>query len=210
MWSNLNSRIVDLVAPPARCRAGDADHCGALPEKAIDQPDSARRRALLLALGLAAIVGLPKPARANSEAFTGLKRWGSGEFRRFGFLVYEATLWAGDDPQRPPLALRLDYKRNIEGKAIAEASVKEMRRFVSDESLLHQWGEQMQRIFPDIKPGDHILGVYRPEGAHFYQGERLLGAIGIPGFAEAFFSIWLDARTSAPDLRMALLRRPGA
>ena len=118
--------------------------------------------------------------------------------------------WAGDDPQRPPLALRLDYKRNIPGKTIAEASVKEMRRFVSDEALLRQWGEQMQRIFPDVKPGDHILGVYRPDGARFYQDDRLIGAIGVPGFAEAFFGIWLDARTSAPDLRMALLRRPGA
>ncbi len=210
MSSSLNSRIVDLVAPKARCRAGDADSCGAQPEKGKNQPLSLERRALLLALGSAALVGLPKPARANAEAFAGLKRWGSGEFRRFGFLVYEATLWAGDDPQRPPLALRLDYKRNIEGKAIAEASVKEMRRLVSDEAQLRQWGEQMQRIFPDVKPGDHILGVYRPDGARFYQDDRLIGAIGSPGFAEAFFGIWLDARTSAPDLRMALLRRPGA
>ena len=29
-------------------------------------------------------------------------------------------------------------------------------------------GEQMQRIFPDVKPGDYILGVYRPDGARFY------------------------------------------
>lgn len=210
MSSSLNSRIVDRVAPYARCRAGDAVACGALPEKAKNQPASAERRVLLLALVSAAMFGLPKPASANSEAVAGLKRWGSGEFRRFGFLVYEATLWAGDDPQRPPLALRLDYKRNIEGKAVAEASVKEMRRFVSDEALLRQWGEQMQRIFPEVKPGDHILGVYRQDVVRFYQDDRLIGVIGTPGFAEAFFAIWLDARTSAPDLRMALLRQSGA
>ena len=210
MSSSLNSRIVDLVAPRARCRAGDAKCCGQQPEKAKNQPVSAERRALLLALAAVAIVGLPRPARANSAALAGLQRWGSGEFRRFGFLVYAATLWAGDDPRRPPLALRLDYKRNIEGKAIAEASVKEMRRFVADESLLRQWGEQMQRIFPDVQPGDHILGVHRPDGAYFYQGERLLGTIGAPGFADAFFAIWLDVRTSAPELRQALLHRPGA
>jgi hypothetical protein len=209
MSSSLNSRIVDLVAPHARCRVGDEKSCGQRPEKAKNLPVSTERRALLLALGAAAIVGLPRPARANSAALAGLQRWGSGEFRRFGFLVYEATLWAGDDPQRPPLALRLDYQRNIEGKAIAEASVREMRRFIADESLLRQWGEQMQRIFPDVQPGDHILGVHRPDGAHFYQSERLLGAIGAPGFADAFFAIWLDARTSAPELRLALLQRPG-
>lgn len=170
----------------------------------------ARRRRLLLALAASPLLGLPAAAHASVEALAGLKRWGSGEFRRFGFLVYEATLWAGNDPQRPPLALRLDYKRNIDGKAIAEASVKEMRRFVSDEALLKRWGEQMQRIFPDVKPGDHILGLYLADGARFYQDDRLLGAISMPGFAEAFFAIWLDTRTSAPDLRAALLRRKEA
>jgi len=180
-----------------------------MPEEVKERPASAERRALLLALGAVAMFGLPNLARAGSEAVAGLQRWGRGEFRRFGFLVYEATLWAGDDPHRPPLALRLDYKRNIDSQAIADASVKEMRRFVGDEALLQQWGEQLRRIFPDVKPGDHIVGVYRPDGVRFYQDDRLIGAIGTPGFAEAFFAIWLDARTSAPDLRMALLRRPG-
>lgn len=172
-----------------------------------DSPSIMARRRLLLALMASTLLGVHAETHAAIEAMAGLKRWGSGEFRRFGFLVYEATLWAGDDPQRPPIALRLDYKRNIEGKAIAEASVKEMRRFVNDEALLARWGEQMQRIFPNVKPGDHILGLYRADGARFYQDDRLLGAISMPGFAEAFFAIWLDTRTSAPELRAALLRR---
>lgn len=167
------------------------------------------RRRLLMALGALSLLGAHWPVYGKSEVLSGLSRWGSGEFRRFGFLVYEATLWAGSDPLRPPLALRLDYKRNIEGKAIAEASVKEMRRFVSDEVLLQKWGEQMQLIFPNIKPGDHILGIYLPDGAHFYQGETLIGEIRLTGFAEAFFGIWLNERTSAPALRKALLGRPG-
>jgi len=210
MLSSLNSSIGERVGSQTCCRRAPAPTNGTPQGKGTYLPASTQRRALLLALASVLLLGLPPPAGAHAEAFAGLKRWGSGEFRRFGFLVYEATLWAGDDPQRPPLALRLDYKRNIDGKAIAEASVKEMRRFVTDESLLRQWGEQMQRIFPDVRPGDHILGVHRPESAHFYQGDRLLGTIDAPGFAEAFFAIWLDARTSAPALRAALLRLPGA
>lgn len=159
-----------------------------------------------MALAIAPLAWLPTPTRANSDVTTGLKRWGSGEFRRYGFLVYEATLWARDDPQRPPLVLRLDYKRHIEGTAIAMASVREMRRFVADDNRLQRWGEQMQAIFPDVKPGDHIVGVYDGDGARFYQNERLLGSIDSHDFAESFFSIWLDARTSAPALRSALLR----
>ncbi len=190
MSSSSNSRIADRALPTGR--AGQV---------------LLERRALLLGLFAGCLVGWPRGANANAEVLAGLKRWGSGEFRRYGFLVYEATLWAGDNPQNPPLALRLDYRRTIAGKAIAEASVKEMRRFVSDEGRLQRWGEQMQRIFPDVRPGDHILGVHRPDGAHFYQENRLIGSIDSAGFAEAFFAIWLDPRTSAPELRTALLLR---
>jgi hypothetical protein len=164
-----------------------------------------RRRALLIALA-----AWPCTWLAAMDATNELRRWGRGEFRRFGFLIYEATLWAGDDPLQPPLMLRLDYKRNISGTAIAEASVKEMRRTVSDDMRLRDWGERMARIFPDVKPGDHIVGHHRLEGAVFTQNERLLGRIDDPAFAKAFFGIWLDPRSSAPELRAALLRRTGA
>lgn len=167
---------------------------------------STARRRLLLALAI--WPWLPAGAATLVDPTRGLRRWGQGEFRRFGFLVYEATLWGGDDPARPPLALRLDYRRNIAGSAIAEASVKEMRQLGADEALLRRWGPEMARLFPDVKPGDHIVGVYRPEGASFLFNGRPLGEIPEPEFARRFFGIWLDPRTSAPDLRAALLRRP--
>ena len=147
-------------------------------------------------------------AGALVSPFPGLRRWGSGAFRRFGFHVYDATLWAGDDPLRPPLALRLDYKRSIAGKAIAEASVNEMRKLVADADRLEVWGAEMARIFPDVRAGDHIIGLWQPEGARFLQGDRVLGEVGDRAFARAFFDIWLDERSSAPDLRTALLTPP--
>ena len=165
------------------------------------------RRRLLLALAAWPLAGL---ATTGPEAPTaGFRRWGSGEFRRFGFLVYEATLWAGgDDPLRPPLALKLTYKRNISGRDIADASVKEIRNLgVADDARLKGWGERMVGIFPDVRPGDHIVGVQMPDAARFYFNDRSIGSIDDPDFARAFFAIWLDAKTSAPDLRAALLKR---
>lgn len=165
------------------------------------------RRRLLLALAAWPLAGL---ATTGPEAPTaGFRRWGSGEFRRFGFLVYEATLWAGgDDPLRPPLALKLTYKRNISGRDIADASVKEIRNLgVADDARLKGWGERMVGIFPDVRPGDHIVGVQMPDAARFYFNDRSIGTIDDPDFARAFFAIWLDAKTSAPDLRAALLKR---
>lgn len=178
-------------------------------------PDPMRRRLLQGALcgwaGLLAGGSLPQPAVANASANLppgpGLQRWGHGEFRRFGFLVYAASLWAGEDPLRPPLALRLDYQRRIAGSAIADASVKEMRPLGADESSLRAWGEQMTRLFPDVQAGDHIVGHYLPDRARFVFNGRMLGEIVGADFARLFFGIWLDPRTSAPELRAALLRK---
>jgi hypothetical protein len=198
MSSSSNSRIVDRVGPGAQLSESHGQ-----PEKtAKSEMASGARRRLLLALAAA-----PFAAFANTDPTAGLKRWGNGEFRRFGFLVYEATLWAGDDPQRPPLALRLDYKRTIAGSAIAEASVKEMRALGADEVALKRWGEQMTRIFPNVKDGDFIVGQYEPGVARFHFNGRLVGEVADADFARAFFGIWLDAKTSAPGLRAALLRR---
>ena len=161
------------------------------------------RRSLLLALLALPFAGMAAATTAVSP-FPGLRRWGSGAFRRFGFHVYDATLWAGEDPLRPPLALRLDYKRNIAGKAIAEASIKEMRKLVADTPPLDAWGTAMARIFPDVRDGDHLVGLWHPGGAHFLQDGCSLGSRDDPAFARAFFGIWLDERTSAPELRTAL------
>ncbi|MBP6655555.1 MAG: hypothetical protein KAX66_06945 [Propionivibrio sp.] len=166
------------------------------------------RRSLVLVSLFWPFAGLANMEAAETDSPLGLQRWGSGEFRRFGFLVYEATLWAGDDPQRPPLALRLDYKRKIDGSAIADASVSEMRKLGVDEKMLAVWGEQMLWLFPDVAPGDSLIGHYRADGASFSFNGKPIGEIADPEFAERFFAIWLDPKTSAPELRVALLKRP--
>ena len=166
------------------------------------------RRSLVLASLFWPFATLASVETTETDLTLGLQRWGSGEFRRFGFLVYEATLWAGDDPQRPPLALRLDYKRKIDGSAIADASVSEMRKLGVDEKMLAVWGEQMLWLFPDVAPGDSLIGHYRADGASFSFNGKPIGEIADPEFAERFFAIWLDPKTSAPELRVALLKRP--
>lgn len=215
MSFSLNSRIVDLVAPEARSltagRNAGAANSGDNTVSAVTDPS--RRRRLLLALAGSPLVAgtpallAPAMALASTDPTAGLQRWGRGEFRRFGFLVYEATLWADADPLRPPLALRLDYKRSIAGRAIAEASVKEMRQLGAGEAALQRWGAQMAALFPDVRDGDHIVGVYRPDRASFLFNGRPLGDIADPEFARRFFAIWLDPQTSAPELRAALLKR---
>ena len=65
-----------------------------------------------------------------------------------------------------------------------------------------------------VNPGDTLTGVYTPEqGAVFFYNDQLTGQID-ERLAKAFFAIWLDPKTTQPDLRQALLgqaasRAPG-
>jgi hypothetical protein len=59
-----------------------------------------------------------------------------------------------------------------------------------------------------VKEGDHITGVYIPgQGAVFFHNDQRTGRLD-QTLAQAFFSIWLDPKTSEPDLRTALIGEP--
>lgn len=141
-----------------------------------------------------------------------LTQLGEGTLRWFGLKVYEARLWtAGGAPDfARPLRLELRYARALRGAAIAERSDEEIARlgFGSPEQRA-AWSAAMRSLFPDVAPGDTLSGEHVPgRGARFLRNGAPLGEIADPEFSRAFFSIWLDPRTSAPDLRTALLGRP--
>ena len=180
---------------------------------------------LAAALATAAVLALHgAPTLANpasappapvAAAIAGPRLAGEGPLRWFGLRVYQARLWVGTDGldpgrlQRTPFALDLQYARAIGGAAIAEASHREIARLgYGTEPQRQRWLDAMRRMFPDVGEGDRLTGVHHPgAGASFFKNDRRIGGIDDAEFAAAFFSIWLDARTVAPELRSALLAR---
>jgi len=175
---------------------------------------------LLLAAALAALAPAQalaaqhaKPPAAVAEALADARLAGEGVLRWLGFKVYEARLWvggAGIEPARfaaAPFALDLRYARAFEGAAIASTSHEEIARLgFGDPQRREAWLEAMRRIFPDVGSGDRLTGVNRPgAGVSFYRNDQRIGRIDDPEFATAFFSIWLDPRTIAPQLREQLV-----
>ncbi len=138
---------------------------------------------------------------------------GQGSFRWFGLKIYDAQLWVGDKgylanaPEAAGFALDLRYARRLQGEKIAQATQDEMLKLgLGSAEQRAAWQTKMATIFPDVQDGTHLTGVYLPhEGARFYLDGKLLGEIMDAEFARAFFAIWLDARTTAPALRSALL-----
>lgn len=134
---------------------------------------------------------------------------GKGRLRWWGLHVYDAALWSRDGRWQTgtPGALDIVYARNITAAQLVETTIDEMRRLgVSDEVSLARWDAALRRIFPDVRPGSRLIGVYRPQrGMQFHSATAPLGGIDDPEFARRFFDIWLDPRTQKPELRAALL-----
>jgi hypothetical protein len=137
---------------------------------------------------------------------------GGGEMRFLGFPVYDGWYWAPDHDWTltARFALDLHYRRALSGAAIAERSVAEMAKLDGGTPAeLARWGELMRGIFPDVHAGDRLTGLFLPPGTvRFFGNGRPLGEIADPGFARAFFGIWLDPRTSRADFRARLLGAP--
>ena len=137
---------------------------------------------------------------------------GGGEVRFLGFPVYDGWYWASDHAWTlaAPFALDLHYHRTLSGAAIAQRSVDEMARLgTATPAELARWGDPMRGIFPDVAAGDRLTGVFLPPGiVRFFGNGRPIGEIDDPGFARAFFGIWLDPRTSRADFRAKLLGAP--
>lgn len=141
---------------------------------------------------------------------------GEGRLRFLGLHVYDIRLWAAGSPVPPdrwpahPLALEIAYARALVGRLIAERSLKEMERTGPiPAGAAERWLQAMTQLFPDVKPGDRLTGLYRPEGeARFFHNGQDRGGVPDSEFARRFFGIWLAEATSEPALRDRLLGRP--
>jgi hypothetical protein len=187
-----------------------------LPAAALTRLTAAWRAALvgwwLAAAGALAGAAPVQPPTEVAAALPGARLVGQGTLRWLGLTVYDARLWAaeGFDPARlhdSRFALELRYARRLDGQAITDRSLEEMRRSGPlDEADTTAWREAMQRAFPDVAPGDRLTGLHEPAaGSRFYLNGRFTAAIDHPRFVQRFYAIWLGAQTSQPALRARLL-----
>jgi hypothetical protein len=168
------------------------------------------KRVVQIAIMLCAL-GAAQAAPAHIEGhLTDARLAGQGPFTWFGLKIYDAELWVGEKGYQAgaPFVLELRYARKLDGAKIAEASAQQMEKIGAGSATQRAaWLARMKEIFPDVKDGTRISGVYLPDGgARFYVDGRALASVPDPEFARAFFAIWLDPKTTARSLRSALLK----
>ncbi len=168
------------------------------------------RRTLLVGLLAGFAILLCRPAWA-------MRPVGRGTLRVWGFKVYDAELLLGEPPGPEgesleslfsrPFALRIQYARDIQSRALIDRTIDEMRSLGAGTAAQHAaWSKALDGIFPTVREGDELLGEHEPgRGARFQFNGKPVGEVADEAFSRAFFRIWLDPKTSAPGLRKALL-----
>lgn len=192
--------------------------------------DMHTRRRIFIALPCLAMTTalLSGVSLAQSQVPTDLARWipgfrlaGEGRLRMFGFHIYDAQLFVGQQGMRNkelfqigphPFALNLRYARAFRGQDIAKRTRQEMEKLgQSKPSEQQTWETQLASFLPDVVAGTELTGVYLPgRGTLFLSRGKVLGEIAGVNFARAFFGIWLDPQTSSPEVRLALLKSAAA
>lgn len=178
----------------------------------------ARLPACLL-LACAAYVGMPTAGHAADTlpepvnvSLPDAKKLGNSKFTWFGLHVYDAQLWSSVtgnqfDYKVHPSWLELKYGRDFAGADIAEQSREEMEKMGgASEEKLKAWEKKLAEIFPNIKKGDTLSAMYLPgKVMQFFHNGKPLASVNDMELARSFMGIWLDAKTSEPDLRKKLI-----
>jgi hypothetical protein len=152
-------------------------------------------------------VNEPAHAKESLDPYVkGLQLQGQGRMTFWGFDVYDARLYVGDQRGQTGFALDLNYLRSLKGSDITKRTIEEMQRLGVGEANRSAWGKKLDGIFPDVVSGSSLTAVYIPgRGTVFLHNGKPAGEIAGDEFTRAFFSIWLDPKTAAPKLRTALI-----
>jgi hypothetical protein len=131
---------------------------------------------------------------------------GTGKFTYFGLNIYQAKYMSLENSIKNSFALELKYARNFSGESIASETIKQMKKIGVTNPAIARWENDLKGIFPNIENGHTLTGIYIPQkGTTFLHNGNKVGEIAGDEFSKAFFGIWLDEKTSAPELRTQLL-----
>lgn len=162
---------------------------------------------LALAIVLAFPVFANQASLANPQALLETSQIvGTGKFTYFGLNIYQAKYMSLENSIKNSFALELKYARNFSGESIASETIKQMKKIGVTNPAIARWENDLKIIFPNIENGHTLTGIYIPQkGTTFLHNGNKVGEIAGDEFSRAFFGIWLDQKTSAPELRTQLL-----
>ncbi len=148
---------------------------------------------------------------AQAVPWNDLQLAGEARLKVLFWNVYDARLYTADGRYRErsyPIALQLDYLRDIESADLVDETLRQWQQQGLDENpKIGDWLGQLGELWPDVTEDDAITLVVDAGGAsRFYFNDTLLGGIDDPEFADYFAAIWLSDNTTSPRVREQLIK----
>lgn len=134
---------------------------------------------------------------------------GEATFSVFFWDIYHSKLYTQTGkylPQNEQTTLfEIHYLKDITGKDLIERTVEQWQHLAIDTSHYQHYIELLSSIWPDIKAGDQLSLLIKPQQSDFYFNGHAIGSINSAEFGPLFLAIWVSEYTSQPNLRAHLL-----
>ncbi|WJG09955.1 chalcone isomerase family protein [Aliiglaciecola sp. LCG003] len=144
-----------------------------------------------------------------SNPIEGYKKVGEAKLEIFFLDIYRSELYTqtGDyQPNEFPQALKIHYLRNIKAIDLVDRTEQEWQKLGVSQDDIDSWISKLKPIWPDIRKNNELLLVVNEVGqSHFYFDNKPIGSIADSSFGPNFLRIWLDEKSSYPDLRKQLI-----
>lgn len=148
------------------------------------------------------------PAGIMKQAGTPFTQVGSSNYRKLGFNVYRASLWAPDGSydKAKPFALQVHYTRSLSKDTVVNAVMDDVRKQqLADGATMDSWQKMLTKTLPAVKDGDEIVGLSTPgKPTRLFHNGRQIISISDRRLSDSFFNIWLGD-IADHDMRAQLL-----
>ncbi|MFC5077238.1 hypothetical protein VTH8203_00707 [Vibrio thalassae] len=175
---------------------------------------------------LATLLGLllhSQSVMASKDAADGLQDWGQwqvvgeAQLSWLFFDVYRSQLLApqgiyqvSDDVSPHPIALRIQYQRDISRQQLLDATLDQWEKMGVDKSTRNQWIAKLYDIFPSVSDGQQLIYVSDGKTGKFYylteqKPLQMIGTVDDKSLNDGFLGIWLSPNSQYPKLRAQLI-----
>lgn len=174
----------------------------------------------LLGLCLALAVGSASATSDRPVSYEGWGQWkvvGEAQLSWLFFDIYRSQLLApqgtyalSNDVSPHPVALRIEYQRDISREQLLEATLDQWEKMGIDKETRSRWIAKLYDIFPSVADGHQLIYVTDGSLGSFYylnsdKPMQKVGRIEDESLNDGFLSIWLGNNTQYPKLRAQLI-----
>lgn len=150
---------------------------------------------------------------SKAKVMAPITRVGSTTYRKLGFTIYHATLWApgGVYDENKPFALQLRYARDLDKETLVDAVSSDVENNEKpDPVTMAEWNQTLNQILPPVKDEEELIGVNFPgQSAQLYFNGQKHAVMTDKRLAKAFLGIWLGPNAD-PKVRARLTGQPAA